>query len=141
MIKRETKSVLQLHRIQEAQREKTAAKFQAGMPYMTACVGLCAAFADGVRKHPLPDLRPHLARFCGAFGGQKSLRKTSRIRPVPRSVPRVGFPRQTTDNTGERNEAGESPDALCARPVTSTRSAGGFSGASNSAVFSWPIAR
>lgn len=35
---------------------------------MTACVGLCAAFADGVRKQPLPDLRPHLARFCGAFG-------------------------------------------------------------------------
>ncbi len=30
---------------------------------MTACVGLCAAFADGVRKHPLPDLRPPLAHF------------------------------------------------------------------------------
>lgn len=35
---------------------------------MNICVGLCAAFADGVRKQPLPDLRPHLARFCGAFG-------------------------------------------------------------------------
>ena len=30
---------------------------------MTACVGLCAAFADGVRKHPLPDLRPPLVHF------------------------------------------------------------------------------
>ena len=35
---------------------------------MNICVGLYAAFADGVRKQPLPDLRPHLARFCGAFG-------------------------------------------------------------------------
>ena len=38
-----------------------------GLPEAST-IGLCAAFADGVRKHPLPDLRPHLARFCGAFG-------------------------------------------------------------------------
>ena len=68
MIKREPKSVLQLHRIQEAQREKTAAKFQAGMPYMTACVGLCAAFAAEAEKLPQRLYQSPLARFCGAFG-------------------------------------------------------------------------
>ena len=62
-IKRETKSVLQLHRIQEAQREKTAAKFQAGMPYMTACVGLCAAFAAEAEKLPQRLYQSPLARF------------------------------------------------------------------------------
>ena len=44
--------------------------------------------------------------------GSNPLRKISRIRPVPRSVPKTGFPRKTTDNTGERSEAGESPDAV-----------------------------
>ena len=38
---------------------------------MTACVGLCAAFADGVRKQPLPDLRPLLTHFCGRLERQK----------------------------------------------------------------------
>ena len=62
-IKCETKSVLQLHRIQEAQREKTAAKFQAGIPYMTACVGLCAAFAAEAEKLPQRLYQSPLTRF------------------------------------------------------------------------------
>ena len=87
---------------------------------------------------PQASLGPFLR---SVWRGSNPLRKTSRIRPVPRSVPRVGFPRETADNTEERNGAGESPDALCARPVTSTRSAGGFFRASNGAVLSWPIVR
>ena len=39
---------------------------------MTACVGLCAAFADGVRKQPLPDLRPPWSVFAGRLERQKS---------------------------------------------------------------------
>ena len=54
---------------------------------------------------------------------------------------KTGFPWESAGNTEERNEAGESPDALCARPITSTRSAGGSSRVANGAVLSRSIAR
>ena len=33
-----------------------------------ACMGLCAAFAAGVRKQPLAPYQLPLGRFCGTFG-------------------------------------------------------------------------
>lgn len=48
--------------------KRSAAKFQAGMPYMTACVGLCAAFAAGVRKQPPARSQAFLGTLLGAFG-------------------------------------------------------------------------
>ena len=142
MINREPKSVLQLHRIQEAQREKICCEIPSRNAIHDRLCGTVCGFRRRSKETPPARSQASPGPFLrSVWRGSNPLRKTSRIRPVPRSVPRVGFPRQTTDNTGERNEAGESPDALCARPVTSTRSAGGFSGASNSAVFSWPIAR
>ena len=89
---------------------------------------MCGFHSWGKETTPCPISGLPWDTFGGVWRGSNPLHKTSRIRWVPRTVPKVGFPRKTADNTGERNEAGESPDALCARPVTSTRSAGGFSG-------------
>ena len=47
--------------------KRSAAKFQAGMPYMTACVGLCAAFAAEAEKLPQRLYQSPLTRFCGAL--------------------------------------------------------------------------
>ena len=109
---------------------------------MTACVGLCAAFAAGAEKLPQRPYQPPLTCFCVALGETAT--------PCTKSAESDGFhnPSQKPDFPGkpwtiqrDKTEAGESPDALCARPVTSTRSAGGFPGVANGAVLSWPIAR
>ena len=69
---------------------------------MTACVGLCAAFAAGVRKQPPARSQAFLGTLLGAFGEATiPLYKISRIRRVPRTVPKAGFPRETADNTEE----------------------------------------
>ena len=41
---------------------------------MTACMGLCEAFAAGVRKHPLLPYQPLFGRFCGVFEKAEFLR-------------------------------------------------------------------
>ena len=54
------------------------------MPYMTACVGLCAAFAAGVRKQPPARSQAFLGTLLGAFGEAEI--------PCTKSAESDGFP-------------------------------------------------
>ena len=67
-----------------------------------------------------------MGHFWGRSGRQKSpvQNQPNQMGSLERS--KTGFPWESAGNTEERNEAGERPGALCARPITSTRSAGGF---------------
>ena len=47
---------------------KTSRQQSRMVPRCLAYVGLCEAFAAGVRKQPLLTYQPPLSRFCGAFG-------------------------------------------------------------------------
>ena len=62
---------------------------------MTACVGLCAAFADGVRKQPLPDLRPPWSVFAGRLERQKS--------PVQNQPNQMGSPERSKNRISSEN--------------------------------------
>lgn len=68
MIKRETKSVLQLHRIQEAQREKICCEIPSRNAIHDRLCGTVCGFRRRSKETTPARSQASLVRFCGALG-------------------------------------------------------------------------
>ena len=93
MIKREPKSVLQLHRIQEAQREKICCEIPSrNAIHDRLCGPVCGFRSWGKETTPCPISGLPWDTFGGVRGGRNPLYKISRIRWVPWNAQKPDFP-------------------------------------------------